>query len=196
VEILARGPLQTSIDEAIRDAIVVGPERSPAQDLEYAIRQLVETALRALSSGIKDPFTVVAVIDQLAASLEVLVRRGEPPAFFTDRAGALRVIANHSSLDGLLDAAFDQIRQGGADDPAILIHLADTFGKLGGPGVTDGIKHHLLIHLDRLDETARHGPIVACDLDRVLRRVQDARTHVSASGLTPGAPAKGSAEPR
>jgi uncharacterized membrane protein len=188
-EILARGPLPSSIDEAVRDAIAVGPERSPAQDLEYAIRQLVETALRALSAGIKDPFTVVAVIDQLGASLEVLFRRGEPPAFFTDRAGALRVIANHSSLDGLLDAAFDQIRQGGADDPAILIHLADTFGKLGRSTAAGGIRRHLLVHLDRVAETARNSPIIRCDLDRVLQRTEDARSHVSAAQPTKPAPA-------
>jgi uncharacterized membrane protein len=51
-------PLDQATTEAslseLREAFVVGPERSPAQDLEYSIRQLVETALRALSPGIYD----------------------------------------------------------------------------------------------------------------------------------------------
>jgi uncharacterized membrane protein len=37
----------------------VGRERTPAQDPEHGVRQLVEIALRALSPGINDPFTAV-----------------------------------------------------------------------------------------------------------------------------------------
>lgn len=46
--------------EAIRDATALGPQRVGAEDLEFAIRQLVEVAVRALSPGINDPHTARA----------------------------------------------------------------------------------------------------------------------------------------
>ena len=87
VEVRSDSAVEERIADAIRAAFVVGPERSPAQDLEYAIRQLVEIALRALSPGINDPFTAVAVVDQLGAALEdVLARPAQPRCCGTPRA--------------------------------------------------------------------------------------------------------------
>jgi hypothetical protein len=61
---------------AITAAFVTDSERSPAQDLEFAVRQLVEIALRALSPGINDPFTAIAVLNRLGAALEELFGLG------------------------------------------------------------------------------------------------------------------------
>jgi uncharacterized membrane protein len=55
--------------------IVSGEERTPTQDLEFAVRHLVEVAVRALSPGINDPFTAVAVIDRLRGGLARLCQR-------------------------------------------------------------------------------------------------------------------------
>jgi uncharacterized membrane protein len=41
----------------------VGPERTLEQDVEFAISQLVEIAVRALSPGINDPITAITCID-------------------------------------------------------------------------------------------------------------------------------------
>ncbi|WP_341303661.1 DUF2254 family protein [Pseudomonas sp. TMP25] len=38
-------------------AFVLGNQRSAAQDVEFYLQQLVEIAVRALSSGINDPFS-------------------------------------------------------------------------------------------------------------------------------------------
>ena len=38
-------------------------------DLEFAVRQLVEVAVRALSPGINDPHTAISVLDRLGAAL-------------------------------------------------------------------------------------------------------------------------------
>jgi uncharacterized membrane protein len=37
--------------------LIIGRERTPEQDVEFAIHQLVEVAVRALSPGVNDPYT-------------------------------------------------------------------------------------------------------------------------------------------
>ncbi|MBP0443228.1 DUF2254 domain-containing protein [Roseomonas sp. SSH11] len=52
--------LQAAEEDNICNLAVVGSERTPTEDLEFAIRHLVEVAVRALSPGINDPFTAIA----------------------------------------------------------------------------------------------------------------------------------------
>ncbi|MBD2750738.1 DUF2254 domain-containing protein [Microvirga sp. BT688] len=103
--------------QAIRAAFVVGQERNSAQDLEFGLRQLVEIALRALSPGINDPFTAIAVIDRIGAALEEIFMRSLQQAVWRDKEGKVRVIAQRSDVQGLADAAFNAIRQAGQEIP-------------------------------------------------------------------------------
>lgn len=67
--------------QAVQEALVLGDHRTSVQDLGYAIRHLVEIAVRALSPGVNDPYTALAVINRLSASLSILMgrsRRSEP----------------------------------------------------------------------------------------------------------------------
>jgi uncharacterized membrane protein len=160
---------------AVRAAFTIGAERSPAQDLEYSIRQLVEIALRALSPGINDTFTAIAVIDRLGDAMELVLCRSLEPSVLRDEEGMIRVIAEQSEIGGLFDASFDQIRQAGAEKPAILIQLADTLGKLA-PVLRQGpSRHAVLVHLDRLAETAGRAVLVSDDRETTLARIQRAR---------------------
>ncbi len=56
-------------ERAIRAATALGGQRVSASDLEFAMRQLVEVAVRALSPGINDPHTAMSVLDRLGAAL-------------------------------------------------------------------------------------------------------------------------------
>jgi uncharacterized membrane protein len=58
-----------SATEAFAEAALIGNRQAAVQDLEFAVRQLVEVAVRALSPGINDPFTAMAVLDRLGATL-------------------------------------------------------------------------------------------------------------------------------
>jgi uncharacterized membrane protein len=103
--------------------IVIGDVRTPVQDLEYAVRQMVEMALRALSPGINDPFTATVVIDRLRDALSKLMSRRLPSEIQRDRSGTIRIYREVSTYSGILDQAFHQIRQSGSSHPAILIHM-------------------------------------------------------------------------
>ncbi len=117
--------LDDEIEEVIRGAFYLGPRRTLTQDVEFAIDQLVEIAVRALSPGVNDPFTAINCVDRLGAALVVLARREIPPPLRYDD-GHLRVIADASTVKGIVNATFNQIRQAARNDAAVTIRLLET----------------------------------------------------------------------
>lgn len=161
----------------LRQAFVIGQTRTPAQDLEYGIRQLVEIAVRALSAGINDPFTAVAAINRLGAALEEILSREPLPRCLRDEEGETRVVADRLNA-GAIDAAFDLIREAGAEKPVILNRIADLLGQLA-PIIHDAeARRVVLAQLDRLGETAREAPLLPSDHDNVMKRIDDARAAI------------------
>jgi uncharacterized membrane protein len=181
VVVHAEQPLRLEAIKAVQSAFVVGTERSPAQDLEYSLRQLVEIALRALSPGINDPFTAIAVINQLAAALEEVFQRSLQPAVWYDKGGAVRLIAQRSDIPGLADAAFDAIRQAASTMPAMLIRMADVLGQLAPSLRSEVMRETVTGHLGKLAETAKEAHLAPSDREAVLIRIERARMAVTAS---------------
>jgi uncharacterized membrane protein len=180
VVVHAERPLVPEVIKAIRSAFVVGEERTPAQDLEFGLRQLVEIALRALSAGINDPFTATAVIDRLDAALEEIFGRSLEPPVWCDEAGDARVIAQRSDAQGLTDAAFDAIRQAGSDIPAVLIRMADVLGQLAPSLGSVAMREAVERQLSKLAETAKAARLAPSDRQAIMIRVKQARAAISA----------------
>ncbi len=163
-----------SFADEIRKTAVIGSTRTSAQDLEYGLRQLVEIGLRSLSPGINDPFTAAAVIDRMGSALEVIFERQLPPRFLADDSGKVRVIADRSDLAGLIGAAFNQMRQAGAGQPAIIIALAETLRRLA-PSARQMARQALLEQLQRLEQTAATSQFGAADTADVRAAIDEAR---------------------
>jgi uncharacterized membrane protein len=102
------------LDRRLVAAIRVGEQRTFEQDPQYAIRLLVDIAIRALSPAINDPTTAVQALDQIGDLLLRLGRRRLATAPLRDDAGAVRVIIPLPSWDDFLRLAFDEIRAYGA----------------------------------------------------------------------------------
>jgi uncharacterized membrane protein len=118
--------LDESLVERVQEAFIVGPERTPAQDVEFCINQLVEIAVRALSPGINDPFTAITCIDRLGAALCRLAQRVIPSPYRYDDEKHLRLIAYPVTFEGVTDAAVNPIRQYGRSSAAVTIRLLET----------------------------------------------------------------------
>ena len=161
--------------QAIRAAFVVGGERSSAQDLEFGLRQLVEIALRALSPGINDPYTAIAVLDRLGAALEEIFMRPLQQGVWRDKEGEVRVIAQRSDVQGLTNAAFDAIRQAAREIPAVLIRMADVLGQLAPVLHAEAAREAVSQQLGKLAETAAEACLTPSDRTAVLRRIEQAR---------------------
>lgn len=179
VVVRADPPLDEAEIEAVRAAFVIGAERSPAQDLEYHVRQLIEIGLRALSTGINDPFTAIAVIGHLGGALEEVFRRSGQPPELRDGTGAVRVVAARPDIDTLTDAAFDAIRQAGRAVPAVLISIADVLGQLAPVLGTVSYREAVLRQLDKVEETARAAGFAPSDEAATLERIERARAAIS-----------------
>ena len=55
-------------DREVRACFALGSRRTPGQDLQFLMDELVEIGLRALSPGINDPFTAITAIHWLGAA--------------------------------------------------------------------------------------------------------------------------------
>jgi uncharacterized membrane protein len=104
-------PLRTA---DLLDAIELGSERTFEQDPKYAIRLLVDIAIKALSSAINDPTTAVQALDQIEDLLLRLGSRRLEIGAFRDREAKLRVLIAFPSWEDFLRLAFDEIRFCGA----------------------------------------------------------------------------------
>lgn len=112
--------------DQVNTAFVLGGQRTAVQDIEFAIHQLVEIALRALSPGVNDPFTAITCVDRLSSALSQLAQRKMPSAWRYDSQHPLRVVACPVTFPGILDTALNQIRQHARNSVAVTIRLLET----------------------------------------------------------------------
>ena len=111
ITILCVRGAHTSIpEEVLARAITKGEERTFEQDPAYAIRLLVDIAIRALSPAANAPTTAVQVLDQLEDLLLRLGRRPLGIGSFRDRNGVLRLVIPVPTWEDFLSLALDEIR--------------------------------------------------------------------------------------
>ena len=109
------------IDEVpLKAAIALGAERTFEQDPKYAIRLLVDIAIRALSPAVNDPTTAVQALDQIEDLLLRLGRRRLDIGQIRDGSGASRVVVPMPTWDDFLALAFDEIRYCGATSVQVM----------------------------------------------------------------------------
>lgn len=109
----------------INSMIILGTRRSPRYDLESTINELVELAVRALSTGINDPFTAMSVVDHLASELSYLSNREFPNTHVFDEDETLRVILKKLDFNSVVECAFNQIRQAGSSHVSVVSRLLE-----------------------------------------------------------------------
>jgi uncharacterized membrane protein len=113
---------------ALAKANVTGPHRTLTQDPVFAIDQLVEIAIRALSPAVNDTFTALTCIDWLSAGLRRVSGRALSEGVYRDRLGRIRLIEFDPSYSRMINRAFDKIRQCAQGMPAVIIRLMDAVG--------------------------------------------------------------------
>ena len=116
---------------ALAKAHVTGPHRTLMQDPVFAIDQLVEIAIRALSPAVNDTFTALTCIDWLSAGLSRLSGRTLVEAVYRDGFGRVRLIESDPSYAQMVNRAFDKIRQAARGMPAVIIRLLHALARHG-----------------------------------------------------------------
>lgn len=146
VHVWPAGRLNPAIADRIRRAYTLGPNRTPAQDLEFTIDQLVDASLRGLSPSINDTLTVLMCVDWLGHGLCRLASRGVPSAHRFDDRGRLRVIVRPVTFAEMADLAFDKIRFSARTNAAVIVRIlqriADIASFAGRPEDRDALARH------------------------------------------------------
>ena len=141
------------IDERrLRAALALGGERTFEQDPKYAMRLIVDIAIKALSPAVNDPTTAVQALDQLEDLLLRLGRRRLEIGVLRDGGGALRLVVSYPAWEDFLALAFDEIRYCGAKSVQVMRRMkafaADLISALP-PERQAALRHHQ----ERLDAT-------------------------------------------
>ncbi|RYG42230.1 DUF2254 domain-containing protein, partial [bacterium] len=109
--------------DALQGAYALSRTRTSFQDAEFALMELAEIGVRALSPGTNDPFTAIACLDRLAVSMCALAERQRPSAFRHGKQGNLRIVAEPYPYGRLVEAAFGHLRHAAKGQPAVTERL-------------------------------------------------------------------------
>ncbi|MES2919996.1 MAG: DUF2254 domain-containing protein [Verrucomicrobiota bacterium] len=157
-------------EQALRDCVIFGSERTMEQDPLFAFRILVDIAIKALSAAINDPTTAVLAIDQLHRLLRSSGRRNLRTDFVAGREGQLRVILRRPDWDDFVHLAFTEIRFCGAANIQIARRLRAMIVNLSNTLPPE--RHAALrLELDLLDRMLERLYVLPEDL--ALARVPD-----------------------
>ncbi|MBP2214232.1 putative membrane protein [Rhodococcus ruber] len=92
-------------------AVEISDTRTMQQDVDFALRQLVDIGLRALSSAINDPTTATEVVLRIGSLLRTLLTAEVPPLSVAGADGRVLLRPWMLSPPEYVEHAFEQIRQ-------------------------------------------------------------------------------------
>jgi uncharacterized membrane protein len=101
-------------EHRLRRAVVLGDERTLDDDPAFALRVLVDVAIRALSPAVNDPTTAVQVLDRIEDLLRYAAAKNLAVGRVTDGRGATRLLYPTPTWDDLVELGLDEIRAFGA----------------------------------------------------------------------------------
>ena len=101
-------------ERTLHAGIRLGPARTVEQDPLFALRLLVDVAVRSLSPAVNDPYTGVQSLDRIAQLLTVIGGRDLGEGWRVDRSGEVRLWYATPDWDDYVLLAFSEIRGFGA----------------------------------------------------------------------------------
>jgi uncharacterized membrane protein len=165
----------------IRACFSLGASRTPEQDIEFLIDELVEIGLRALSPGMNDPFTAVSAIHWLGAAMARLAERDLSPGPEQESYDPDRVQVVADDFAHFLSRSFGAIRPSAATSPiAAKMQLDALWGV--AIGATSRVRRDAILEEGRLlirqAETELKGPA----LDEVRERMEELERKMAGLG--------------
>lgn len=170
VKIFPSQSVNKSLIKQINQIFILGPQRTQQQDVEFTINQLVEIAVRALSPGINDPFTAIRCIDRLSEGFCCLVEREIPSPYRYDDNHKLRIIANPVTFEGMIDAAFNQIRQYVDSSVAVRLRLLEALAEIAAHTRNNEYQDILRIHAEMINQDGLNQISEKRDLQDIQER--------------------------
>lgn len=121
------------VEDRVRECFTLGPNRTPEQDPQFLIDELVEIGLRALSPGINDPFTAITVLHWLGAATSEIGRRDLVKDICSDDSDTCPVIPCPDGFAHYAQRGFGSIRSAVAASPNAALVMLDVIEKACAP---------------------------------------------------------------
>lgn len=121
------------VEDCVRECFTLGPNRTPEQDPQFLIDELVEIGLRALSPGINDPFTAITVLHWLGAATSEIGRRDLVKDICSDDSDTCPVIPCPDGFAHYAQRGFGSIRSAVAASPNAALVMLDVIEKACAP---------------------------------------------------------------
>jgi len=164
------GDLPENVQRELLDCFSLGASRTPTQDLEFLIDELVEIALRALSPGINDPFTAISSMHWMGAALAKLADRDLSEGPEQTGYDMRRVQALPDSFRHFVARSFGGLRPSAAANPIAAKVFIDTLSGVA-KGATSEERREALLEEARLlvrqAETELEGPAIEAVRERL-----------------------------
>jgi uncharacterized membrane protein len=169
-EVICHHEFDKELIEQIQDDFNIGKVRTPSQDAEFSIHQMVEIAARALSPGVNDPYTAIACIDNLTSVMCYLTGVKFPSPYRYDKIDSLRVVTSSHSFSGMLNVAFNQLRQYAERNPSVMIRLMEALTTISTFAKNKNQQELILQHADMIMNAAEKAFSEERDLDDMVLR--------------------------
>lgn len=116
-------PDREMFEDAVNSDVRIGFERTIEQDVAFGIRQLIDIAMKALSSAINDPYTAVQAVDHLGVIYADLAGRPLGTATMTDASGRGNLIVPGNTFADYIFFVCSMFGRYGARDATVLSAL-------------------------------------------------------------------------
>jgi uncharacterized membrane protein len=161
--------VDNELDKEIRNTFHLGNQRTPPQDLEYAVNQLTEMAVRAMSPAINDPFTAMTCLDYIGNGLVLFVRRGPISPYIYDKDGQLRIFFDPVTFDELISAAFDMLRHASCHNSRVLLHMLETINIISQETKSLDARQSLLHQVTLIQLESQEGSLIEDDRQSIYQ---------------------------
>lgn len=164
-----RGGRRALAQSVLVRAVRLEHQRTFDQDPKYALRLLVDIAIKALSPAVNDPTTAVQALDEIEDLLRRIGGRNLAVGQVTDEAGVLRLIFPAPTWEDFLSLAFDETRAYGATSLQVMRRLRAALYDL--ERVVPHSRQKTVRHyIEHLDFTVKHAISDTEDLSTALQQ--------------------------
>jgi uncharacterized membrane protein len=167
VEVLGVSGEPTGEERQVAGMFALGDERTIEQDPAFALRIMVDIAIKALSAAINDPTTAVQVLNHMTELLRLI---GTTPLdgqtrVMRDDDGTIRIVASGRQWEDYLALATTEIREYGAEAIQVLRRLRAMLLELHDTALPEH-REAIEAELERLAVTVKHNFGDSVDFDR------------------------------
>ena len=151
---VCEGHTDDEFEHLTNRAFTIGPNRTPTQDPQFLIDELVEIGLRALSPAMNDPFTAITAIHWLGAATAEIGRR-DLKRRCEDHPDSEHVHPLPDTYYHFLQRGFGALRNSVATNPNAALVMLDALRTAAAPVGDPGRRQMLRDQGTKLVEQAR-----------------------------------------